>query len=225
MGRYDRIIKKALFDAAAIEIRQIELSPKIEFPDRSVHEKRTAEIIKCGLRSERKAISELKRKRIILVAAIILSLIFTVTACAVIEPIRNFIVSVAKEATSFSPSDDSSPPEVEYFGKLHYLPGGFVLNESESIYGKNLCQEVYYNKEQRIEYKQLAIHSSDSSFDSEGSPFEIINIGGKEIYLFTKWKNDVAVWHDDIYRYSISYPEEIGTSELQLIVEGIKISE
>ncbi len=224
MNKYDSILKRALFDAAMIDIKRIESLPLPGFAHTEEHKARIADIFEECLDYEERSIRRAKRKRALLIAAIIAALAFTITACTVIEPIRSFIVTVTKEATSFDkgPGSAKEPPSNIPFNGLDYIPEGFVKNEDESLSTQATTEIVYYNNEKRLSISRAIIAFSSESADSEGSPAEVLKIDGYDVYLFTKWKNDLAVWHDEYYRYSLIFPEELGKEELIKMIKSVQ---
>ena len=69
-------------------------------------------------------------------------------------------------------------------------------------------------------FKQSVL-SGITHIDSEGAPAKELNIDGKTIYLFTKWKNDRVIWTDGDYKFTISYPEELDFSEVEKMILGV----
>ena len=230
-----RIIKNALYDAMKIEIKAIEALPEVKVEYTDSYTATLKKIKKDYARQHLEQKRLKKQRRVILVAAILTALALAATACAVIEPIRNFIIEITTEGTTFKPDPDidyetnggsnkdnnTNNNSDEELG-ITYIPEGFLLDEGSILNISAVYDVFYYKGDKYINYSRSLISSSASGFDSEGTPTQILNIDGKEVYLFTKWKTDQAVWHDEVYRYVIAYPEELDFSEVEKMIKSAK---
>ena len=225
-----RLIKNALYDAMRIEVKAIEALPevKVEYTDSYTATLKKIKEDYARQHLEQKRLK--KQRRAILIAAILTALALAATACAVIEPIRNFIIEITTEGTTFKPNpdidydsdNDTNKNNTNEKTGLNYVPEGFLFSEDGFSEREGHYKSEYLYGESRIAYRKDLISESSSSFDSEGTPTKILNIDGKEVYLFTKWKTDQAVWHDDLYRYILRYPEELDFSEVEKMVKSAK---
>ena len=223
------LIKRALYQAAIIEANRIDALHTIDKNITEHFKSKEEKIINECKKIERSVMYSIKCRRIVLIAAILTTLLLSIVACATIEPIRNYIMEITGISTTFKSNpgeeqDDGSNENSQdtYEAGLNYVPTGFVIDDSWQINDSNWFECMYRKEETRITYSKMTIASTSSSFDSEGTPTKILNIDGKEVFLFTKWKTDQAVWHDEVYRYVIAYPEELDFSEVEKMIKSAR---
>ena len=209
-------IKKVLYEAEIWDINRIDslTFAKCEHSDK--YKKRLEEIFNSFDDIEEKNKRRSKRKTF-LIAAIIALLALSFSACAVIEPVREYIVEIFDRFTLFtSNSNESEFIEERY--KLSYVPAGYVEKE---IFDEDVIYKVLFEKgESFISFTQV-VPSGRSTYDSEGSLPQEMEIGGNTVYLFTKQKNDYVVWTQWDYRFSISYPEDLDFSEVEKMILSV----
>lgn len=219
-------LKRALYKAEMAEVEKLDSLPTVN----AEHTQGFLDWLKAlftTAKREEYFRTKFKKRRLILVAAIITALLLAAVACATIPPIRNYIIEITGIGTTFKPDPDmddvaNNDKNGEEVKGLNYVPTGFVKDEESTINYKAFYEEFYYENEKMINYGRYSISSSASGFDSEGTPTKILNIDGKEVFLFTKWKTDQAVWHDEVYRYVIAYPEELDFSEVEKMIKSAR---
>jgi hypothetical protein len=221
-------LKRALYKAEMAEVEKLDSLPTVN----AEHTQGFLDWVKALLTTAKREEyfrTKFKKRRLILVAAIITALLLAAVACATIEPIRNYIMEITGISTTFKSNPDAEQDDGSnensqdtYEAGLNYVPTGFVIDDSWQINDSNWFECMYRKEETRITYSKMTIASTSSSFDSEGTPTKILNIDGKEVFLFTKWKTDQAVWHDEVYRYVIAYPEELDFSEVEKMIKSAR---
>jgi len=208
------LLKKALYDAEIIRLKKYDSLPKVEREHTAKYNEKITELLE-GLneKSESGQIA-LKRKWIVAVAIMII-VTLAVTACAVIEPIRTFIIDFFEGYVTFSGKENKELLNIEEEYEIFYLPKGYEKTNQEDY--DVLLRIEYKNADKQIVFLQTLI-SSSKTLDEEHYTTEI---DGKTIFIFTKGKTDFAVWHDENYRYDISYPEELDFSEVEKMIRSV----
>ena len=219
MKRSDKaLLKKALYDSEAIRIKRLEMLPRVTGEHSEKYKKRLEEIFNSFDDIEKKNKRRSKRKTF-LIAAIIALLALSFSACAVIEPVRDFVIEIYEKCTNIFLTSENIGELNQKF-ELSYIPERYELNESSIFDDAGMYEKRYDYGEKSISL-MMVNGSSISSYDSEGIPMKDVYINGIQIYLFTKWSNDIAVWTDGEYLFTLSYPEDLDFSEVEKMILSV----
>ena len=214
MKRSDlQLIKRALYDAELIRLRRYDSLPRVEKEHTEEYKKKISLLLEGeekGLYTDRTVV----KKRWLLATVVTIIIALTVTACAVIEPIRTVIAEFFENCIKFSTSSGDGDVSMEEYG-LYYLPEGFEkTNEEKDV---NLIRIEYKNNGEQIVFIQTRI-SGVMTFDEE---HYVTEVAGKEVFVFTKAESDVVFWTDENYKYTVYYPEELDFSEVRKMIESV----
>ena len=215
MKRSDKaLLKKALYDSEIIRIKRLEMLPRVTGEHSEKYKKRLEEIFNSFDDIEEKNKRRSKRKTF-LIAAIIALLALSFSACAVIEPVRNFFIEFYENYIKFVGDSEDAIDLIEEKYSLSYIPLEYELKN------KTLDQTsyslTYKNGEKTIIYNQVTL-STVVTYDEE---HHVVSIGDLEVYVFTKMKNDIVSWSNGEYLFDISYPEDLDFSEVEKMILSV----
>ena len=210
-------IREVLYAAELAEIEMIERLPEVEFEHSEKYKNFLSEAFELARKEENRKSKMIKRKTF-LIAALIALLALTVTACSVIKPVREFIIEVFEKYTLFTSDNNGESEFIEQKYNLHFIPFGYEISD---CFDEDSFRKIVYEKDGNIISFEQGVLSGLHKYDSENTTVVEADIDGKHIYLFTKWKNDLAVWSDSNYHFAISYPEELDFSEVCKMIESV----
>lgn len=171
-------------------------------------------------------------KKVAMLVSIIISLGFgtLMTAEAVQHAVISTVVEWYEDYNGFIFKNTSNKSDKEILDKAKiklptYIPDGFELSESEEYEGFKLY--LYKNNKGKnlIFNSTVVIDKSETLIDNEYTDYEIIEINGNEVYLFSGKGGDYdyasAIWIEGNVKYEIE--SWIGTIEVIRMVKNINI--
>ena len=206
------LIKRALWSAELKEISFLDSFSESKVPHSAEYNEKISSLI-----NEEKKIFKPKRKLLVAIIAAILVCALSVTAIAFSEPIRKLIIEICDTFTRFT-SNDGQDDVIKEDYQPFYLPLGYEKETYNKAGGVAVI--TYKNGDKEIEFSQVVM-SVESNYDTENFPMETIKIGDIDAFFFGKWSNDMIVWTDTKYRYTLTYPEELDFSEVEKIINSV----
>ncbi len=218
----DNKINQELFKQALVEGVNRRIDREIADCDEEItysrrHIKNMARIVKG------KSIKKpLNRKTIaILVAAAILLL----AGCAIIyrNEIRKFVTNIQEYFVElrFEKGEQESRA-IEEIYELTYVPEGYSLERQEI--NRMMVQYIFtHPNENHIRFIQQPLDSSSFAVDIEHGDYEIINIGGYEIYSQQLNDSYYYIWNDGKYSMQLYISNKLLEQTLMLIINGINV--
>nr|WP_300002916.1 DUF4367 domain-containing protein [Tissierella sp.] len=145
-----------------------------------------------------------KRAAAILIIALSVSFLVTMSVEAYREKFFQVITDVKKEFTSVRiESDDEIVDRILKPINPGYIPEGFtILEENLNDY---VNRTIYSNaNDEEIIYEQRIISNGETIFDTEGVEVKTMEINNQEINFFTNKGVSQIYWNDDLDMYRLS---------------------
>ena len=208
------LIKNALFQIEMREAELIDSFPDVDLP-RSDRYLENMASIRCQATDKRK---KQITKRIII--AVIAAALLLLTACAIKEPVLDFVEKVYEKYTSLY-SDVGNVETLETMYIPSYIPEGYVVRSRYE--GLTVFQVSWRNKENEIiSYQQNPLYNNIVSIDTEEQDYSIMYIGAQKVYCISKAQSYLFVWEDDFYSFQLQCPSSIQMDEIEQIFLSIR---
>lgn len=216
-----KVIKRALLDVELMEIEVLEKLPSADFEPSKKYTERVNKLISLEQKRENSFLKlSLKRKISILVASILI-LLFALTACIFNNQIKDFIIELFDTSIKFFIPDSEEVAYQEYV--FSYIPDEYTLKE-EFKYPRATFT-IYSNNEYLLQLEQREAASSSTQIDTNSASYTTINIGDYLVYYNNKNNTHVLVWKNESNIFSIVCDDYLTMEELEKIVLGIAIKE
>lgn len=144
-----------------------------------------------------------RRAAAILIIALSVSFLVTISVEAYRDKFFQVITDVKKEFTSVRiESDDEIGDRILEPVNPGYIPEGFTILEQETNDYVNMI--IYSNaNDEEIIYRQILISNSETLFDTEGVEVKTTKIKKQEINFFTNKGVSQIYWNDDSDMYML----------------------
>lgn len=158
-------------------------------------------------------------RRVMFIALIV---IFTLTGCMCIKPIReaiiNFFVEIRKEESNIS-FDYNDTTDTVFMPIAPEVPQGYVL-QREDLWEKYYEIEYENSEGLTIRYIQMIPTGASVSINTEDTQLYDININGYEGVQYSKFGTNNILWTDEEYFYDLSGTCDM--SDLEKVALSIK---
>lgn len=211
------ILKKALLDSTLKEIKAIE---EADYP-----------VIETDIEYDRKIYNEINKShtkinrrniRIVILAAILVTLTMIMSISAIRTRIVDFVVSVYEKFICLSIDENEYiyPQTIEKVYKPSYTPSNFIEfeNSIRTIYSITR----YKNSNDRINLYQYVISRKNVNFDNEYSDYTPRYINDQKVYYTIKEDKYTVRWIANDYSFVLSCPESLGWDEIEKIILSIE---
>lgn len=216
-----QLLKNAFLDASLIEMRTLLDGAENDEYDFSLEfEEKISSVIE-KIRKPKKRLSKRKIVAILIAAAILVSLMFTVVAFG--DRIGSFIINITDKAFDFGmKSEDGYPKAIETKYYPTYIPEGFDI-----VGGHDYSVEKEYRLSDgtsKIVFRQQIITEGTISVSNEGDGYQLYNVGDITVYCFDIERSDVyiMVWEYNKYAFVMKFSKCIGVEEGFKIIESIQ---
>lgn len=179
----------------------------------------------------------------VIIAAALVAVFLTLTACACIQEIREYVWGVVTEwygdhfEVSFEPepvtTEESQtaapeaelPTSIEQIARLTYLPEGCYKANEFSV-SSQYYAEYYFEDERKFVFAQCTYEESNSFMDGENANAVSVQVNERESILTEETEGErvkyCLIWQDDQYRYYLQgYFSSI--SEMICIAENVSL--
>ena len=230
---FDALLRYGVKESAIQEINEMpteeEIKKEIHFSESFENRMNTFISRRKNKRTEKKVLSY--GKRIAVFVSVIVSLSFgtLMTAEAVQKAVINTMVEWYEDHNGFTFENTSgkSPEEILKESEIKmpsYIPTGFKLDESEEYDDYKFY--LYKNEEGKnlVFTAQVVTDKSQTLIDNEHTDYEIIEINGNEVYLFSGKEDNYdyasAMWIHENVVYDID--SWIGVIEVIRMAKSFK---
>ncbi len=207
------LVKKALYQAEVIRVKQIEALPKADFVPDDEYKQRISALIEETKKP--KAIS--LKKRIIVLVAAILMLALIITACAFKNEIKGFFVNMFDTFASATSDKDKQYNYTAY--KINSLPNGY--SEYSSSVVKTSSTTIYSNGKHNIMLYQATISKSVAFFDTKSDEYNLLTISNTKVYYREENSCFYIYWTDPDYMFYLSCPVNIEWATIEEMILSI----
>ncbi len=190
------------------------------------HKIRMNRIFKCFRKNTAKlyAVHIHFSKRTVL-AFLMIILLATISACAAIKIIGDFLFEVHEDNTQLFAADiEGAPTTIEYVYELTEIPDGFELTNELTAPSQYI---ITYSNEKTgatISMRQSTKQQYDGHYNTEGYCFETIKLNNHDaLYIEYGISDCVMVWDNDDYILHISC--NLTKDEVIRLTENIKIKQ
>ena len=163
-----------------------------------------------------------KRTFAVLIAAVLL-FAGSMSVTAFRESFLNFVINVYETFTEIFVKDEQevNNDEITTFYSLGYVPEGYIeVNSNISETFAN--QEFVGDKNAYLVFEQMPL-SNKIITDTELTVYQEVQIGNISIYISSNKGQDVIVWRDDQYFYTLNCYPSLELLEIKKIITGITI--
>ena len=156
-------------------------------------------------------------KKILIAAAVTITIIMLFVACTFVPQIKDFFVKVLESHTLLEFEGKNQNLDIVY--KLYYTPHGYELTteSKDSLH----ASYMYKNKDDMITFTQTPLSSIRLTMDTEESGYTICNINEYKVYKASRNAYYILAWINDNYSFSLTCPDSIPWNEIEQIILGI----
>ncbi len=210
-----KVIKKALLDVELIEIKNLEKYPTIDFELSAKYSKQVNELIRLEQKRESSFLKLSVRKKVTLLVASVLILLFVLTACLFGGQIKEFVIEIYDSMTRlFSPSDDSLSDFTEY--DFSYIPDKYALVDETKYPG--YFSKNYSNGLHTLIITQNIASGNSIQIDTEDASYDTINIDDRTLHRVKKNNTYTIVWKNETNAFSLSCHDSLPWEEIEKII-------
>ena len=222
--RKEEKIKAALLIFGMAEIKRFESLPNIPEPRSEKYLAAREELLSMHLGEAQRIWTPKRAVAAILVAIFLLA----VTACAAIEPIREFFIEVFDEYIRVETENPEAPgadeeiyPEtIETAYAITNIPGGFtIIDDTRS---PESTMTLWMNEEASvIIFQQNPIEGNNIKLDGDNAEYGEIVIEGRTVFKHYSDGMYVLMWKEHGYLFSISCSDTIPWETIVDMVTGL----
>lgn len=164
-------------------------------------------------------------KRAVAIVAIIAALL--TTACSVKafrEAITEFFVGIGNGFYDFL-IEQNSPDSIEQRYCFVTYPEGFEEISNEVEEDLTFAIQELQNADGDTIVLSQAVGDVPLSVDSEKGKTEILDVNGTEVLLYVWGRNNIAMWVNNSYYFTLAYYGDIDVQSMKELIEMIEIQE
>ena len=222
-----------MFDAAVIlasqkcgqdEVDYYMSLPLIEHEFSKRHEKRMARLFKRERYSDIRTACRIFAKRAAVAVLVICTLLFgtVISIKAVREDIWQSVTEFFEKYFSFGTDDPYSQQTITEYKVPTWLPEGY--SETQTAKAEQNYTIGYFSEDGiLLLYSQYLYHASSVLYDNEGANVSDVKINGLDGKFITYGEGkdeNILIWYDDIYCYSLV--SELSGDVMTQIAENVK---
>ena len=221
-----KLTKKKLHDALLI-LGMIEVSKAEALPDVAWEksEEYIAEQEKLLTRACKEAYAPKLTPRRAIAAVLVAIFLLAVTACAAIEPIREFFIEVFDEYIRVETEDPGAdeeiyPETIEQAYSIANIPNDFILTDNTQA--PETTMTVWINPDSAmIIFIQNTIKGNNITMDGDNVEYEEIIIEGRNVFKHHGNGLYTLLWKEHGYLFSISCSDTIPWETIVDMVTGL----
>ena len=218
-------LQNALFVLGMMELNEIKKLPNVPIPCK---EEYIAEQEKILTQACKEAYAPKLTPRRAIAAVLVAIFLLAVTACAAIEPIREFFIEVFDEylrvevdnPDASENKEEVLPKTIEVAYSITNIPDGFVLvDDSRSII--SIMTMWLKDDGSVLIYEQDIISENEVNLDGDNAEYGEIVIEGRSVFKHYSDGMYVLMWKEHGYLFSISCSDTIPWETIVDMVTGL----
>lgn len=211
-------IKQALYDAEILEVKKLEALPIIEVEHSTNYNKKINTLLEKARRGDFSPSNRTRKRRVMLLVAVIVVFALTVTACTFGEQIKNFCFSKYEK---FMRVEVNGEPDNMSFKQYipTFVPDGYVLEDNDV--GNGYSRLIFINGSHRIYIDQDKLSSGKLILDTENAEYSEMDIGGKRVYCLKKNNTYTLLWLNNNYQFLVTCHSSIEWNNIESMINSL----
>ena len=211
-------IKQALYDAEMLEIKKLEALPIIEVEHSTNYNKKINTLLENAKRGDFSPSNLTRKRRVMLLVAVIVVFALTVTSCAFGEQIKDFCFSIYEKFMRVEVNGETDNTSFEQYTPS-FVPDGYVVDDNDV--GNGYSRLIFNDGSHRIYIDQYKLSSGNMILDTENAEYSEMDIGGKIVYCLKKNNTYTLLWLNNNYQFLVTCHSSIEWNNIESMINSI----